>query len=724
MLNIKIKKYITIVCGIIVLYSCAGISLYASNKYVAVGYYNNYPYEFLNSEGEPSGFTVELFALITGKAGIDSELLLLPPDRMAHILSEGESDIIIGGVDSEAYDNYSFAGAVLEIPFSFAVHRDSLISDFRDLRARKIVITGHEIFSDHISDIIRKGYQAEPIYINNPDTAIMLLLSKGCDAVIIHDTKLQEILSNLSHYPVYKTDIHPGRFRYGYFVRKGNNKLMNDVKRGLSLAYAGGDYGRVYSRWFNTSGKYEALSKGFLLAWFLVGAVVFVFFMFANRYILGKRVNEKTAELKDTINILKKAETELQNEEWKFRKVFNKSPSGILILDSSGRILHYNEEIIKIFGLIEPDEIMGLDVIESPHSTEWFKTRIKKYRSVSIEFKYDFNLIKSTGFYKTERDGEIILEATIFPFITQTGEVEPGFICHVRDVTQNRTLLQDRNETARRYEVIFDSIRDGLWEWRLQDDSLRINRQFVNLLGYRGEHLPETFNGLCNLIHPDDKKEICGIIRERIASGRSFTVEYRILKNDGSWLFCRSRGDVVEWNHELQPVTVIATHTDISRVILSEKTKPDELMMAEETFNRIDKKVQGESFDGRKALIVDDNCLITLHLEDMLARVGFLCVKAISGFEAIEIVKKDNQFDVVLLDLEMPELDGLTTMKLLKKIKNDITIIANTGHCDTGCAEVLLSSGFDDIVSKPVQELILLEKIEKLLNSTKQIHVE
>ncbi len=72
----------------------------------------------------------------------------------------------------------------------------------------------------------------------------------------------------------------------------------------------------------------------------------------------------------------------------------------------------------------------------------------------------------------------------------------------------------------------------------------------------------------------------------------------------------------------------------------------------------------------------------------------------------------------------MPELDGLTTMKLLKKIKNDITIIANTGHCDTGCAEVLLSSGFDDIVSKPVQELILLEKIEKLLNSTKQIHEE
>ena len=74
---------------IIVLYLCARLPLYASDKYIAAGYYNNYPYEYLNSEGKPSGFVVELFTEIAQKAGINSELLLVPPERMAQILSRG-----------------------------------------------------------------------------------------------------------------------------------------------------------------------------------------------------------------------------------------------------------------------------------------------------------------------------------------------------------------------------------------------------------------------------------------------------------------------------------------------------------------------------------------------------------------------------------------------------------------------------------------------------------
>lgn len=717
----KLEKYFGFVLSIIALYLCAGLPLYASDKYIASGYYNNYPYEYLNNEGKPSGFIVELFTVIAEKARINTELLLLPPERMADILENGESDIIIGGVDSDAYAEFSFAGTALEISFSFAARRDSLISDFRDLKERRIVVTGHEIFSEHLSDIIRKFYHSQTSYINNPETSMMLLASKGCDVVCIQRVKLKEIQQNLLQDSIYELELNPGKFRYGYFVRKGNDILLKDIRAGLSGVYSSGDYGAIYSRWFQDKNKNMSLDKNFLLAWFVVSAAVFILFILINTRVLRKRINEKTAVLADTIDILKKTEAELLNKEKKYRKIFNKSPSGILILNSSGRIVHYNESIKRIFGIIDPDEILNLDVIESPNSTEWFKARIKNYHSVSIEFKYDFELIKSTGFYKTSKEGEIIIDATIFPFSIHSGEADPGYICHILDVTQSRTLLQNRNETARRYEVIFDSVRDGLWEWRLEDDSLRINRQFVNMLGYRTEYLPQTFTGLCSLIHPEDREETAGIIRDKITGGRSFTVEYRILKNDGSWLRIRSRGDVVEWDHDLSPVAVIATHTDISRVTLIEKSETDELTMEKDMINKNNEYSPVDSFDGRKALIVDDNCLITLHLADLLTRMGFLCVNAMSGFEAIEIIKRDNEFDIVLLDLEMPELDGVTTLKLLKDIKSDIPVIANTGHCDFNCADILLCSGFDDVVSKPVQDMVLLEKIEKLLAAAKQI---
>ncbi|GEM_PF-932244 len=718
----KIEKYCCTMLCIIVLYLCAGLPLYASDEYIAAGYYNNYPYEYLNSEGKPSGFVVELFIELAQKAGINSELLLLPPERIAQILLKGESAIIIGGLDSDVYKEYLFAGTALEITFSFVSYRESFISDFRDLKNRSIVITGHEIFSEHLSDIIRNYYQSKTLYISNPDTAMMLVSSKGCDVVCIMSEKLKEIMPYISNDSIHELEINPGRFRYGYFVRKGNDKLLKDIRSGLSAAYSNGDYNRIYSRWFKQKENNAVLNKSFLLLWFLVSSVIFILFIFVNKYILKKRINEKTAVLKEKIDLLKKAEAELLNKEKKYRKIFNKSPSGILILDSSGRILHFNEAIKKIFGVIDPEEILNLDVIESPNSTEWFKARIKNYHSVSIEFKYDFELIKKTGFYKTWREGTIIIDACIFPFSIHAEEVDPGYICHIHDVTETRTLLQNRNETARSYEIIFDSIRDGLWEWRLEDDSVRINRQFINLLGYRKEYLPETFSGLCDLIHPDERTEVSEIIKEKIMGGRAFTVEYRILKSDGSWLWLRSRGDVIEWDHELLPVKVIAAHTDISRSVIPDKTDGGVLIMQKDETEENNIYSQTDSFDGRKALIVDDNCLITLHLADLLTRMGFLCVNAMSGFEAIEIIKRDNEFDIVLMDLEMPELDGMTTMKLLKDIKNDIPVIANTGHCDSNCTDDLLGSGFDDVVSKPVQELILLEKIGRLLESAKQIH--
>ena len=123
-----------------------------------------------------------------------------------------------------------------------------------------------------------------------------------------------------------------------------------------------------------------------------------------------------------------------------------------------------------------------------------------------------------------------------------------------------------------------------------------------------------------------------------------------------------------------------------------------------------------ERLSGKKVLVVDDNCIIALHLSQLLTRLGCLCVKAQTGFEAIEIIKDDSGVDAVLLDLEMPYLDGVATMKIIKEIKKKIPVIANTGYCDEYCTDTLLCSGFDDVISKPIQEFILVDKIDKLLS--------
>lgn len=123
-----------------------------------------------------------------------------------------------------------------------------------------------------------------------------------------------------------------------------------------------------------------------------------------------------------------------------------------------------------------------------------------------------------------------------------------------------------------------------------------------------------------------------------------------------------------------------------------------------------------DRLSGKKVLVVDDNCIITLHISQLLTRLGYLCIKAQSGYEAIEIIRDDSGVDAVLLDLEMPCLNGVETMKIIKEIKGDIPVIANTGYSEEYCTEVLLCSGFDDVISKPVQEFILADKIDKLFS--------
>ena len=82
-----------------------------------------------------------------------------------------------------------------------------------------------------------------------------------------------------------------------------------------------------------------------------------------------------------------------------------------------------------------------------------------------------------------------------------------------------------------------------------------------------------------------------------------------------------------------------------------------------------------------KVLIVDDEKAIRFVLTEFLKDNDFLTIEASNGKEAIEVIKKQMP-DAVLLDMKMGDMDGITTMKELKKINPDIPIIMITAFGD------------------------------------------
>src|ERR1051325_3365038 len=91
---------------------------------------------------------------------------------------------------------------------------------------------------------------------------------------------------------------------------------------------------------------------------------------------------------------------------------------------------------------------------------------------------------------------------------------------------------------------------------------------------------------------------------------------------------------------------------------------------------------------------------------------------ASSGLEAIEHIEKEN-FDVVLMDIQMPGLSGLEAVKIIRstlKEKAAIPVIAVTGNALKGEEEKCLQAGMNDYISKPFREKELYEKLVKQFN--------
>ena len=101
-----------------------------------------------------------------------------------------------------------------------------------------------------------------------------------------------------------------------------------------------------------------------------------------------------------------------------------------------------------------------------------------------------------------------------------------------------------------------------------------------------------------------------------------------------------------------------------------------------------------------RVLVIDDDEDIRSLLADILASAGHPVTEARSGPEAVEIFKKD-KFDLVLTDLEMPEMSGWEIARMLRGLAPNIMIALITGRGETIESTRLQESGIDTIVSKP-----------------------
>ena len=119
----------------------------------------------------------------------------------------------------------------------------------------------------------------------------------------------------------------------------------------------------------------------------------------------------------------------------------------------------------------------------------------------------------------------------------------------------------------------------------------------------------------------------------------------------------------------------------------------------------------------KRILIVDDNKLNIKVATRLLSNFSYDIEECYNGIECLEKIKNGNNYDLILMDIMMPEMSGEQAIKELKMMDNFKTpIIALTADAVTGADEKYMSEGFADYLSKPFKKDDLIEKINKFLS--------
>ncbi len=119
----------------------------------------------------------------------------------------------------------------------------------------------------------------------------------------------------------------------------------------------------------------------------------------------------------------------------------------------------------------------------------------------------------------------------------------------------------------------------------------------------------------------------------------------------------------------------------------------------------------------RTILIAEDEDSNYLYLEAVLQKTGAKLIWARNGEEAIDACKKNEKIDLVLMDLQMPNINGYQAREVIKELYPGIPQIAQTAFAMADDEKRAMDAGFDAYISKPIRKNNLLTLVARFIDT-------
>jgi CheY-like chemotaxis protein len=117
----------------------------------------------------------------------------------------------------------------------------------------------------------------------------------------------------------------------------------------------------------------------------------------------------------------------------------------------------------------------------------------------------------------------------------------------------------------------------------------------------------------------------------------------------------------------------------------------------------------------KKILIVEDDYATREFFNEIFSEYDLDINFAATGKEALDKLKDKNSYNIVLLDIQLPDIHGLEVLKQIRQLSDDIVVIAETAFAMKGDREALMKNGCNDYISKPFDQTKVFDIVNKYL---------
>jgi len=271
----------------------------------------------------------------------------------------------------------------------------------------------------------------------------------------------------------------------------------------------------------------------------------------------------------------KRAEQRLKESEERFSKAFRSSPAPQIISDiDTGAFIDANDRWMEMLGYTRK-QFFG----RSSKEVGIWADPGERDRIVQKLYKHGFFKDEPVEF-RTSAGGTVYALWSAEAITLGNRHV---MLSMIYDRTGHKQMEDALSESEQRLSLALDAVSDGVWDWRIDSNSVSFSPRWYTMLGYEPYELPETFETWRRLLHPADLPEAERVVDRHLTSAEPFELEFRMKAKDGrlQWIF--ARGKTVEKDAEGNALRMLGTHMDITGRKLAEQ----QLRESEEKYRRI-----------------------------------------------------------------------------------------------------------------------------------------